>query len=100
MNTFLCSNKTQWRLIRTIVQGIIGVIIAYLDVILGCFDIPNEMRPMIVATVMAVLSPIMSCIKSQGEVITLVGGENDAVTDIEHEMYEPDDEEEDGDDNE
>ena len=100
MNTFLCSNKTQWRLVRTIVQGIIGVIIAYLDVILGCLAIPNEMRPMIVATVMAVLSPIMSCIKSQGEVITLVGGENDAVTDIEHEMYEPDDEEEDGDEDE
>ena len=100
MNTFLRSNKTQWRLARTIVQGIIGVIIAYLDVILGCLAIPNEMRPMIVATVMAVLSPIMSCIKSQGEVITLVGGENDAVTDIEHEMYEPDDEEEDGDEDE
>jgi hypothetical protein len=99
MNTFLRSNKTQWRLIRTIVQGIIGVIIAYLDVILGCFAIPNEMRPMIVATVMAVLSPIMSCIKSQGEVITLAGGENDAMTEIEHELYEPD-EEEDGDEDE
>lgn len=99
MNTFLCSNKTQWRLVRTIVQGIIGVIIAYLDVILGCFDIPNEMRPMIVATVMAVLSPVMSCIKSQGEVITLAGGENDAMTEIEHELYEPD-EEEDGDEDE
>ena len=99
MNTFLRSNETHWRLIRTIVQGIIGVIIAYLDVILGCFAIPNEMRPMIVATVMAILSPIMSCIKSQGEVITLAGGENDAVTEIEHELYEPD-EEEDGDENE
>ena len=99
MNTFLRSNETQWRLIRTIVQGIIGVIIAYLDVILGCFDIPNEMRPMIVATVMAVLSPVMSCIKSQGEVITLAGGENDAATEIEHELYEPD-EEEDGDEDE
>ena len=99
MNTFLRSNKTQWRLARTIVQGIIGVIIAYLDVILGCFDIPNEMRPMIVATVMAVLSPVMSCIKSQGEVITLAGGENDAMTEIEHELYEPD-EEEDGDEDE
>ena len=99
MNTFLRSNKTQWRLARTIVQGIIGVIIAYLDVILGCLAIPNEMRPMIVATVMAVLSPIMSCIKSQGEVITLAGGENDAMTEIEHELYEPD-EEEDGDEDE
>jgi hypothetical protein len=59
------------------------------------------MRPMIVASVMAILTPTMSCIKTQGKVITLAGGENDAVTDIEHEMYEPDDdEEEDGDEDE
>lgn len=99
MNTFLHSNDAKWKLIRTIVQGIIGVIIAYLDVILGLFSIPNEMRPLIVATVMAVLTPIMSCIKTQGKVISLAGGENDAVTEIEHELYEPD-EEEDGDEDE
>ena len=34
MNTFLCSNKTQWRLVRTIVQGIIGVIIAVIVVVM------------------------------------------------------------------
>ena len=99
MNTFLHSNDAKWKMARTIVQGIIGVIIAYLDVILGLFSIPNEMRPLIVATVMAVLTPIMSCIKTQGKVIALAGGENDAVTEIEHELYEPD-EEEDGDEDE
>ena len=57
---FLTSNETRYRLARTILQGVIGVIIAYLDVIVGAMAIPNEMRPMIVALVMAVLSPIMS----------------------------------------
>lgn len=57
---FLTSNETVYRLGRTILQGVIGVIIAYLDVIVGMMAIPNEMRPMIVALVMAILSPIMS----------------------------------------
>lgn len=57
---FLTSNETKYRLGRTILQGVIGVVIAYLDVIVGMMAIPNEMRPMIVALVMAVLSPIMS----------------------------------------
>ena len=56
----LTSNETVYRLARTILQGIIGVIIAYLDTIVGAMAIPNEMRPMIVALVMAILSPIMS----------------------------------------
>ena len=60
MTTFLSSNKTLYRLARTILQGIIGVIVAYIDVIVGAMAIPNEMRPMIVALVMAILSPIMS----------------------------------------
>ena len=58
--TFLTSNETKYRLGRTMLQGVIGVIIAYIDVIVGMMAIPNEMRPMIVALVMAVLSPIMS----------------------------------------
>lgn len=58
--TFLTSNETKYRLGRTILQGVIGVIIAYLDVVVGMMAIPNEMRPMIVALVMAILSPIMS----------------------------------------
>ena len=60
MNTFLKSNETKYRLLRTIAQGVIGVIVAYIDVIVGVMAIPNELRPMIVALVMAVLSPLMS----------------------------------------
>lgn len=57
---FLTSNETIYRLARTILQGIIGTIVAYIDVIVGMMAIPNELRPMIVALVMAILSPIMS----------------------------------------
>ena len=60
MNTFLTSNDTKYRLLRTIIQGIIGVIIANLDLLAGYVAIPTELRPVIVALVMAVLSPIMS----------------------------------------
>lgn len=100
MNTFLTSNETPYRLARTIFQGLIGAVIAYLDVLIGMFAIPDELRPFIVLVVMAVLSPVMSCIKSGGKEIVLYGGENDAVTEIEHELDDPDDvdeDEEDGD---
>lgn len=60
MKKFLGSNETKYRLARTILQGIIGVIVSYVDVIVGVVAIPNEFRPMIVALVMAILSPIMS----------------------------------------
>ncbi len=60
MNTFLTSNDTKYRLLRTILQGIIGVLIANLDLLIGYAAIPTELRPVIVAAVMAVLSPIMS----------------------------------------
>ena len=59
-NRFLKSNETKYRLLRTITQGVIGVVVAYLDVIVGTMAIPDELRPMIVALVMAVLSPLMS----------------------------------------
>ena len=35
MNEFLASNDWQWRLLRTIVQGVLGVIVANLDLIMG-----------------------------------------------------------------
>ena len=60
MNKFLKSNETKYRLARTILQGVIGVIIANLDLLVSWLTIPPEYKPMIVAFVMAVLSPIMS----------------------------------------
>lgn len=60
MKKFLSSNETLYRLLRTIAQGIIGVLIANLDLIVGAWNFEPSMKPMIVALVMAVLSPVMA----------------------------------------
>ena len=60
MSNWLNDNSTKGKLVRTIVQGVIGVLIANLDMLIGMIQIQPELKPMIVALVMAVLSPIMS----------------------------------------
>lgn len=60
MQKFLKSNDTRYRLLRTILQGIIGVLIANVDLLVSGLTIPTAYKPMIVALVMAILSPIMS----------------------------------------
>lgn len=60
MTKFLKSNDTRYRLLRTIAQGIIGVLIANVDLLVSGLTIPPEYKAMIVALVMAVLSPVMS----------------------------------------
>ena len=57
---FFNSNETLWRVLRTIVQAVIGVVIANLDVIIQAIEISESWKPVIVALVMAILSPIMS----------------------------------------
>lgn len=61
MNTFLTSNTPLFRLLRTIVQGIIGVIIANADVLVGG-HIAEPYKAVIVALIMAILSPVMASI--------------------------------------
>lgn len=60
MDKFLTSNDWRYRLARTIVQGILGVLIANIDLILGHTALDAPTRAMVVALVMAVLSPIMA----------------------------------------
>lgn len=62
MNRFFVNNSALYRLLRTIIQGIIGVLIANLDVIIGVFHFGPEAKAIIVALTMAILSPIMSAI--------------------------------------
>lgn len=46
MNVFLNSNEWQWRLARTVVQGVIGVLIANVDLIVDwCVLDPARARP-------------------------------------------------------
>lgn len=78
MNTFLTSNDAKWRLMRTIVQGVIAVIISYLPDILGLFHMSPAAMSIAVPLIMAILSPIMK----------YLGGEDD-------DIYEEDEKEED-----
>ena len=67
MNTFLTSNETRYRLLRTILQGILGVIIANIDLFVSFIQIDPALKPVIVAVVMAILSPIMSELGGKAE---------------------------------
>ena len=60
MNTILSSNETRFRLIRTIIQGVIGVLIANVDFLFSSFNFEPETKAFIVALTMAILSPIMA----------------------------------------
>lgn len=68
MNAFLTSNEAKYRLARTIVQGVLGVIVANLDLLFGYVIFEPSTRALVVALVMAVLSPIMA----------MIGGTSDA----------------------
>lgn len=62
MKEFLQSNSWQMRLARTILQGVVGVLIANVDLFMGYTAIPPELRPVIAGLAMAVLSPIMAAL--------------------------------------
>lgn len=65
MNTFLTSNDWKYRLLRTIIQGILGVVVANLDLIVGACVFDPSQRALVVALVMAVLSPIMAALGNE-----------------------------------
>lgn len=60
MRKFLTSNEWQYRLLRTIVQGVLGVLVANLDVLAGMVVLDPAIRAVVVALVMAILSPVMA----------------------------------------
>ena len=60
MEKFLTGNEWQWRLARTIVQGILGVVVANIDVLVGAAVLDPAARAIAVAMCMAILSPVMA----------------------------------------
>lgn len=75
MNEFLASNEWQWQLLRTIVQGVLGVLIANLDLIMGWCVLDPSMRALLVALVMAVLSPVMAALGGDDDTPQIPRGE-------------------------
>ena len=66
MEHFLKSNEWQWRLVRAVVQGVLGVLVANVDLIFGQVVVDPAWRASVVALVMAVLSPPMTELDSGG----------------------------------
>ena len=60
MTDFLTSNEWQWRLLRTVAQGVLGVVVANVDMLVGVAVIDPAWRALTVALVMAALSPVMA----------------------------------------
>lgn len=66
MNRLFINNSAGYRLLRTIIQGIIGVLIANVDLIVSGLSFSPEVKAFIVALVMAILSPIMASLGTEG----------------------------------
>ena len=78
MNDFLTSNEWQWRLLRTIAQGVMGVVVANIDLLVGTAVLEPTWRALVVALVMAVLSPVMAEIGKAGpDALAIEKGEGD-----------------------
>lgn len=76
MEKFLKSNDWKYRLLRTIVQGVLGVIIANIDLIVGACVLDSSQRALVVALVMAILSPIMAMLGGNDNDIEIPKGEH------------------------
>lgn len=73
MRKFLQSNEWQYRLLRTILQGVIGVLVANVDVLAGYVILDPAIRAIVVALVMAILSPVMAMLGG-GDGVYIDGG--------------------------
>lgn len=60
MNEFLTSNEWPWCLARTIAQGELGVVVANVDMLVGCAVLAPEWRTIAVTFVRAALSPLIA----------------------------------------
>lgn len=67
MNWFFESNTPAARVMRTIVQGVIGAVIAWLTVISG--QVPEIVSMLVIPVTMAVLSPIMGWIGEKNQTV-------------------------------
>ena len=72
MEWFFTSNDTSARLLRTIIQGVLGVFCSYLSVL--ALNAPEFVALFVIPLVMAILSPIMAEIGKSLEHEEKIGG--------------------------
>lgn len=67
MNNFLTSNKLGYRLARTIVQAIVGFIVANIVQIVALTNLDGSIQAIIVSVTMVILSPVMKALGVEDE---------------------------------
>ena len=67
MSGFLTGNEWYWRLARTVLEGVLGVLVANLDTILGFTALGAGARTLVVALVAAVASPVLAALGAGGD---------------------------------
>lgn len=60
MKTLFSKNTTLYKTLRAILQGVIGLIIVNIDMLIGFVHIDPSMKPFIATLVVVILTPIMS----------------------------------------
>lgn len=65
MNWLLKSNSTGARLLRTIIEAVIGVLVANVDVLTSNLSFSPEIKSLIVALVVAIMSPILATLSEK-----------------------------------
>lgn len=59
---FLGSNSLAARLLRTILESLLGFLIANIDLLFVNFTIPTEYKMLIMGAIVAIISPILASI--------------------------------------
>lgn len=67
MNKFLVSNKLQYRMARTILQAIVGFLIANMAEIVAVTQLDGNIQAIIVSVTMVILAPIMKALGVEDE---------------------------------
>ena len=65
---FLGSNSLTARLLRTILEAVLGVLLANVDVLFSGFSLTPEAKTFIVGVVVALTSPILASLKNKNEI--------------------------------
>lgn len=67
LEKFLSDNSPLFKCYRTIVQGVIAAFILYLPDVFGLWHLDPVINSLLVAVVMAILSPIMAMLGSKDD---------------------------------
>lgn len=68
MSEFLTNNRWPWQLVRTIAQGVLGVVVANVNMLVGWAVFELTWRAVVVALVITMLTPVTAALGAGHEI--------------------------------